>query len=294
MLVNHFLENQPWPALVKPETSWLGEAGPRTSNNMNPSPIPPLFLPPPFPPLCFYYASLNPPTGTLHKVGKRKMPYWVLSVHDRRRKGRAVSRRSPLISLKRTPCGPNQVMSTLGPMAVSGWGGMVFWMESLTDPPESPGTNGEAMKNRQKSESHSLFPATTQLHLPPLSTPCPALQWPSLMPFPKYPWPCHYPMMHPLWGPTSSMPLPWSPTRTSSQSFPWKIFLTPHPYQPSYHHQTGFLRKWTELWGHNWGPNRSGLCGSAPLAAPTSGCATGLASEQPAMCCVVLAESPEV
>lgn len=74
---------------------------------------------------------------------------------------------------------------------------------------------------------------------------------------------------------------PFAPQDQLMVIFSWRSTLT---LSQPYSHWKGFALKLTEIWGCVWGPNKSKLCGSAMLAAPTL--ESGLSWEQPAMCCV--------
>ena len=84
------------------ERPWLGVVGPVSSNNVSHL----SFL------SAFHCTGLNSQTRTLYKMGKRRMPYWVLSVHDLRRKDKALFHRSllplPPLQTKLDHIKPNQ------------------------------------------------------------------------------------------------------------------------------------------------------------------------------------------
>ena len=84
------------------ERPWLGVVGPMSSNNVSHL----FFL------SAFHCTDLNSQTKNLYKMGKRRMPYWVLSVYDLRRKEKALFHRSllptPLFQTKSDHIKPNQ------------------------------------------------------------------------------------------------------------------------------------------------------------------------------------------
>lgn len=131
------------------------------------------------------------------------------------------------------------------------------------------------MQHGQKVKIFPL-PATTPASSP--GSPYPAAS-PNWCHFPKYTRPLHDSVVHPMSEMTSLMLSPHLPIKTS-------FFLDTLPsHQPVWLQPLKRIHIQIELWGCIWGPNKSELCGSAMLAAPTFG--SRLSWEQPATCCVV-------
>lgn len=139
--------------------------------------------------LCaFHFSGLNSQGETPHMVGKRKMPYWVLSAYDLRRKEKALTdpyQDPPPPAPERTVFGSKQVTCPL----FSQWLCPEQWhvlSGELDRPIRITWNKWEGQfptgKDEEKatSQSCSLFPVPLQLHLQPF----PTCSHPRLMPFP--------------------------------------------------------------------------------------------------------------